>query len=244
MTKILEEILNISPDYQYKAINNKNFIQANWHRNKWEVLKEVITDCENSSVLDIGTGSGNFEYVFHNRVKNIVGIDYYKKATEFVKQMLYKKGICNVKIYELPAQDLKKLGTDEKFDFIVIVDVIEHLKNTDTTKLLKDIKPLLKIQGKVIVITPNYKSSWLLIEKFIDFLKVAPQMKDAQHINKFTYEKLVKDTEDLGYKTDLITTFNTFSYLIPNRSISKKLAIFEIHQRFKFGNLLLSIFRL
>lgn len=242
MSLTLEEKLKIPPNYQYKAITSKNFLQSNWHRNKLVVLSKIIIPDKNSKVLDIGTGSGNLEYSFYDKVGKIVGIDHYKKAVDFVKQTILQKGIKNVKVHLMRAQEIKKIGLEEKFDYVVISDVIEHLNKPDGAELLTKIKPLLAPRGKLIIITPNYNSGWTLIEKLLDFTKIVPALDGLQHVNRFTSKILVESLEGAGYKIESVTTFNAFSYLFPNKTVSEKLANLETTMKIKFGNLILGVF--
>ena len=74
--QITEKTLGITGNYQYQAIRSHNFFQSNWHHNKWLVVEKLLTTYQPKNVLDLGTGSGNFELGFHSRIKNIVGVDY------------------------------------------------------------------------------------------------------------------------------------------------------------------------
>ncbi|KKQ53087.1 MAG: hypothetical protein UT19_C0017G0003 [Candidatus Woesebacteria bacterium GW2011_GWB1_39_10b] len=83
MKIIIEKQLGIPGDYQYKALRSKNYLQSNWHRNKWLVIGNLLNQYKPEKVLDLGTGSGNFELIFSGMVKKIVGIDYNDEALNF-----------------------------------------------------------------------------------------------------------------------------------------------------------------
>ena len=83
--EIVEKRLGISPDYQYKAMRKSFWLKRNWHKNKFDVIKEVCGFKRKMDVLDLGTGSGNFELLYSRSVKHIYGIDYNDEALLFLK---------------------------------------------------------------------------------------------------------------------------------------------------------------
>src|SRR5258706_1139906 len=93
---IIEKQLGITGDYQFKAIRSRNYFQSNWHNNKLAVLQNLITKYQPQTVLDLGTGSGNFELTFANQLQKIVGVDYNDEALKFLEQELKKREIKNV----------------------------------------------------------------------------------------------------------------------------------------------------
>lgn len=241
---IIEKKLGISGDYQFKAINSKNPLQRNWHRNKFDIIENYFNsdkDLKNKKVLDLGTGSGNFEILFHNKFKYIVGADYNDEALEFLKSKLSENNITNV---ELIISDFTKFKTDifkDKFDYIILVDVIEHFKVESAKKLLPNLLELLNDKGKVIVITPNYSSLWILIEKVLDKVQLVPKFQDEQHLAKYNTYNIV-DLFSKNFKNIKLSTFNTLSYLALSYSLNKFINNLEEKIKFKHGNLIFSVF--
>jgi len=81
----------------------------------------------------------------HSKVKNIskslMGVDINEEGIVELNNMGY-----NVMHYN-------KLRVDNKFDTILMLDVIEHVDNP--VKFIKDYEPFLKENGKIVVTTPN-----------------------------------------------------------------------------------------
>lgn len=239
---IVEKRLNIPPDYQYKAITGGNFIQANWHRNKLHVINKLIKLNRKMNVLDLGTGSGNFEIFMHNQVGKITGIDYNSRAINFLDSYLLNHNINNVDLIVAKLQNLDRLSGLPKFDLIILIDVVEHLSQPDVDVLMKSLRKLLKKDGRVIFITPNYKSLWSIVEYMFDLLRLVPKFKEEQHLSKHYKSNLKQLIVSNKFKVDNIRTFNLFSYLIPSKAFSKLLCNIELSINYPIGNLVAVVF--
>lgn len=243
MKKIIEKELGIKGDYQYKAIRSRNFLQANWHSNKLAVLHMLIEKYAPRSILDLGTGSGNFELQMAERVTKIVGVDYNDEALSFLRGQLKKKNIKNVRLVHqdiLKPEKLMRLG---KFDMIVMIDVIEHLDEKRAEKLIGSFQKLITKGGHVVIITPNYGGLWPGIEKMVDTFTPIPHLENMQHITKYNRAKLRKIFSRGGLEEEYSSTFNTFSFAMPQRKMAGILSRFELSLKISFGNLLLSVFK-
>ncbi len=99
---------------------------------------------ENSKILDIGCNNGKIKDFLKNPFYYGIDID-----EELISELV-KKGIkakqADLNKNELPFKN-------EKFDFILLLDVLEHIVNPQ--KLLLDSKKRLKKDGKIIVSLPN-----------------------------------------------------------------------------------------
>jgi len=117
-----------------------------------EILKWIFTDHFNGGkVLDIGTAYGTFS-VF---AKQTLGMDVY--AIDFVdnyapKDLFSKMGI-NFQITNIETEDLP---FNEKFDMIVLTEVLEHFNFNPIPTFIK-IKNALAKNGVLYISTPNAK---------------------------------------------------------------------------------------
>lgn len=241
---IVEKRIGIPPDYQYRALRGKNFLKSNWHSNKLYLLRAYVGFSKKYRVLDLGTGSGNFELEFANNVRQIIGIDYNDEAIKFLKGKLKDRKIRNVKLICKDIRSLKKIKKLGKFDVIVASDVIEHIKIKEAKVLVKSIKTLLKPDGRVFIITPNYKSFWIAIEYFADLFSFLPRLLGKQHLAKYYKENLNKLFRIENLTNVSFHSFNLFSYLFPNKNLSARLSFFETKLPIPIGNLILGIYKL
>lgn len=239
---IIEKKLGISADYQYRAIRRKNFLFSNWHFNKWAILKDFTKFNKSTSVLDLGTGSGNFELLYAREVKDVLGVDYNDDALDFLKKRLKIDGIKNVRLVCSDIRKLNKVRVTQKYDLIILVDVIEHISIDQAQGVIRSLRRFLKLNGQICIITPNYKSLWIIIEYFLDKFTLVPKQDGAQHLAKYYPQNLNKLFKENGFKTKQIRTFNLFSFLIPFKSIARKLSLLEVQIPFSVGNMLVGIF--
>jgi len=239
---IVEKKLKIPPDYQFKAINSKNFLQANWHKNKLLMLTQLVRLNKKMFVLDLGTGSGNFEMAFSKKVKKIFGVDYNDQALIFLQNYILENNLGNITLIQSDIRRLYKIKNLPKFDLIVLIDVIEHLKIKDVRKLVRDMKNLLRINGKVLIITPNYGGLWIIIEYLLDLTGLVPKFRGKQHLTQINKSKLLSVFKTYGFSPRKFFTFNLFSFIFPVRKLSRFFCIVESKIPFPIGNLIAATF--
>lgn len=239
---IVEKQLGIPSDYQYRAIRSKNFLQANWHRNKLFVVQKLLPFQKTNTLLDLGTGSGNLELTVAKYVHKIVGVDYNDEALAFLHKQLNKKNIHNVFLVESDIRDLKQIRTTDRFDYIIMIDTIEHIAIKEAEMLVRKMKKYLRANGKVFIITPNYHSLWLIMEWILDRMAILPKFANHQHLAKYTKNNLANLFIKHGYTVNALASFNFLSYLLPNSWLSKRVAFLETKLAIPLGNLLVGIF--
>lgn len=240
---IVGEKLKIPSDYQHRVLHSGLYFHSNWFNNKLAIMEHVIKFSKEIRVLDLGSGSGIFELKFSQQVKEIVAIDNYNPALDFLSKMLDKKSIKNVRLIKKDLRNIDKIEGLGKFDVILLLDVIEHLKSKDLALVIKTSKLLLNKDGVLCVTTPNYRSPWIILEKVWDRLHTISHLGDEQHIARFYKDNLKNLFEKFGYKTAAITTTNFLSFIIPSQKISRKISLLELNMPLFFGNLLVGIFK-
>jgi 2-polyprenyl-3-methyl-5-hydroxy-6-metoxy-1,4-benzoquinol methylase len=244
MDETLEAKLGISGDYQHKALLSKNPFQANWHRNKYKALAKLIKKHYKGKVLDIGAGSGNFEILFHSKFTSITSIDYHEDSVQYLKHYCRTNDILNVNAMHLSISSIDKFLAlpENDYDVILLLDVIEHIDEDTALTLFKKLAKLLKESGVLIISTPNYSGTWVVIEYLLDLFKLTPPLNNAQHINKFSVKKLVQFMDLNGFNNLTLNTINNLSFLVPIKKVSEKLVEAEMKSDFKYGNLILASF--
>lgn len=120
---------------------------------RFEFVKTVTM---NKSVLDFGSGNGNFLYKIKNIASEVCGVELEKNVKPF-----YEKN--SIKLYE----NLEQI--DKKFDFITSFHVLEHLQ--EPIDMLKEMSLFLKDEGKIIIEVPNSEDALLTLYKSESFSK-------------------------------------------------------------------------
>jgi 2-polyprenyl-3-methyl-5-hydroxy-6-metoxy-1,4-benzoquinol methylase len=239
---IIEKQLGISGDYQFKALKSSNFLQANWHNNKLFVIDQILTKYHPQTILDLGTGSGNFELNFASKIKKIVGVDYHDKAIIFLKGKLKERNIENVSLINEDILNVEKIASLGKFDMIILCDVLEHLESVKAKKLIIAFHKMLNPKGIVTIITPNYSGIWPFIENLIDKFTNIPHLKNIQHITEYTPETLKNTFQKNGFKEIYSRTFNFISFIFPTKKLASFMCELELRKLNRYGNLILAVF--
>lgn len=100
-------------------------------------LKSVIG--EGDSLLDLGCGPKLYSNPFLTICKKIVTIDAWASVKPDI-------------VADLETADLKNLVDNEKFDFVLMIDFIEHLDKKSGLDLIEKVKSLTNKQ--IILLTP------------------------------------------------------------------------------------------
>jgi len=111
--------------------------------------KLILDHCRDKKVLDVGCVGQDIDYDnpewIHSKVKavsdSLMGVD------------INQEGILNLNKLGYKTLHFNNLDSFNKFDIILMLDVIEHVDNP--ISFIKDYEPFLNENGKIIVTTPN-----------------------------------------------------------------------------------------
>lgn len=126
--------------------NDDGLLMYNEHISRYIFAGQFI---KNKIVLDIACGSGyGGYYLLNNGAKEVIGVDNSGDAVSYARYKYHKKNLFFLK------GDAENLAfPNNKFDVIVSMETIEHLRNPQ--KFIKEIKRVLKQGGLLIISTPN-----------------------------------------------------------------------------------------
>jgi len=127
------------------------------HKPSFNFTKPYI---KNKNVLDVGCWSGQYEMLAKDYVKNIVGIDPGKEAIKFANKNLSK--YKNITFRVGRAEKLE--FSNNSFDTVVMLAVLEHLPINSEKKALEEIYRVLKPNGYLILSTPSKNIFSILLD--------------------------------------------------------------------------------
>jgi 2-polyprenyl-3-methyl-5-hydroxy-6-metoxy-1,4-benzoquinol methylase len=180
--------VNYEENYHRIAIDpdgNKRFLHKErdlFLKNNIHIIKYLRRQ-KPGKILDLGCGMGWFMSVLSKKW-NKVGVDCSKFALKNASNFCYTI-LSDVLSYT------KKCN--EKYDYILMSHVIEHLDNP--VLVIKNLKKLLKKNGQLILETPDFDSPAARL-----FNNRFRLLIDPTHISLFTLDSLSRLLRDSGYK--------------------------------------------
>jgi len=121
----------------------------------WHVRKEIrekISNKGNMDIFDAGMGFGQYTYFLarHFRDANIFAVDVKDEQVEDCRYFFSK---CGIEKAKFEIADLTKIDYENRFDFILSVDVMEHIVEDEV--VFKNFSNALKKGGTLLVNTPS-----------------------------------------------------------------------------------------
>jgi 2-polyprenyl-3-methyl-5-hydroxy-6-metoxy-1,4-benzoquinol methylase len=168
-------------------------LSQNERRRNYYVLKHFPAH-KGEKILEIGSGRGWFSLAMAKKGFDITAVDLSQKNLDLIKE---KSSFVKTKFGS--ADDLP--FTEERFDWIVMNEVLEHLEHPSL--VIEHIKSFLTLQGKIFISVP-YKEN-IVQELCIHCHKMTPH---SAHLHSFTKKSL----ERLATDNNLFV-INQFTYL-------------------------------
>lgn len=173
---------------------------------KFKVMSE-IGELNNSKILDVGCGWGDFLTYLNNEKVNIkyTGVDI---NPEFIKTC--KSNHKNANFFEM---DIEKEKFNDKFDYVFGVGITSLMESYDSVKKL--MTEMFKISEKGIAL--NFMST------YVDF-----QKKESSH---FSPEKIFSMSKKLSRRVVIRHDYLPFEfcvYIYKNNSLTEKLTYSDI----------------
>jgi len=109
-----------------------------------QVLEEI--SWKNKKVLEVGCGTGKFAYNAAKKGAVVLAIDFSDEAIKSAKKKYF---LPNLKFEQKNVSEIK-----DSFDVIVSIGTLEHMDYP--LKTLKFLKKHIKLNGKIIITSPNW----------------------------------------------------------------------------------------
>lgn len=130
------------------------YVKRNAISNKVVLLNSLKPSSK--TLLDIGTGTGDFLLACKNNGWEVAGIEPNQKARLLAQDKL-SKDESKVHLHEsLKSLDESLSNPPKEFDVITMWHVLEHVP--DVENYIKQLKSFLKPNGTLIIAVPNFKS--------------------------------------------------------------------------------------
>jgi len=189
----------------------------------WNIHLGYLVKWKNNLVLDYGCGTDLNYKVAKSKIKQWIWMDVNAPIIEWLRNEWYK---C----YTWTLDDISNI--EEKFDYILMSQVIEHTYNPIET--IKNAKKILNKGGKIIISTPNLDSKY--IDKYNENWINWHVPYHTILFNKKAFEYIAKET---NLKLSNISTITPTNWFLIQKNV-KSCEKWEKNLTFKSS---ISIFR-
>lgn len=172
-----------------------------------ETLKILMTEKKYTKMLDVGCGTGRLVKFLNDAGFDAFGCDIYKEGLRVAGKINKPGTIIKASAFKLPSKN-------RSIDLITAISVIEHFKKDESVLFIKEAKRVLRKNGMIFLITPNFNSPmrYLLGKRWFGY-------SDPTHINFFNPSSLGKLLKQNGFKnirTRIKSAYNVnFDWYLP-----------------------------
>ena len=166
-----------------------------WHTAKNKLVKDLIKRFirkKSLKILDLGCGTGGVLTALKS-LGSIYALDKTNQALTKAKS----RGIKNLTRHNL--DNLPLPFKKNQFDLILTLDVLEHLRNPETTII--DIKRILKPSGYLIITVPAYKYLFSYWDKMVG------------HKTRYSQKGVTRLVRKTGFKVKFSSYFHLIIFI-------------------------------
>jgi 2-polyprenyl-3-methyl-5-hydroxy-6-metoxy-1,4-benzoquinol methylase len=151
---------------------------------------QIVSAIEQGSrVLDLGCSQGLLARPLREKDVRVTGVDLAPPERQSVELDQYFQ-----RDLELPLE----LPVGREFDYVVVSDVIEHLRNRG--QLLRGARRFLKEGGRLIISTPNIALWFYRLSLLVGRFEYGPRgVLDETHVHLFTRATFRREVERAGF---------------------------------------------
>lgn len=222
----------------YPAEATEKFDNAKFHR---KYCMSFIKKFIQGEVLEVGAGCGSFTRDYFNSDLNITLTETDQKNYEDLKKLFNKKNnvtICHDKIFDI----------DKKFDTILYLHVLEHIK--EDRKELESAYEKLNKGGRLIIMVPKHQKLYSNFDKAIGhFRRYELDFFEPNLIN--LERKLLISLDSVGYILYFLNkiffkneTFpSNLKIFIWDKIFTPFTILFDFFTNYRFGKCIVAVYK-
>lgn len=172
-------------------------------------LDEYITP--EKKVIELGCGGGYYLMHYAPKCREYLGVDLSPVNVEIVEKQIAESGYTNASVIRGDATDLKEI-CDERYDVVLCLGPLYHLKREDRIQCIKECKRICKPGGIIVFAFINkigaiakfgHGVGWANVLTPAVGECVMERGTDDVHTDIFFFtmpEEMIADTESVGLK--------------------------------------------
>lgn len=126
-----------------------------------DILRRLLDFGRGDKVCEIGCAAGHFLAAIAPDIGSGIGIDTAAAAIRAAQRIRDESGHAHISFEQVSAQDfVRQQGRVASFDYVLLLDVTEHINDQVLADVLRAAHQLLKPGGQLVVHTPNL-AYWL-----------------------------------------------------------------------------------
>ncbi len=171
---------------EWNVFYEGNSWQKKWKQSIATILQQISNEIKPKRTLDLGCGSSpNINYLSGERV----GMDTRADVLAFMRKHS-DAHFAYGNVLDIPFYD-------STYDYVMCIEVIEHLHGDEADKAISEIARVLEPDGYATIATPNYSSiTWNLIENAQKLLQ--PGHWTSDHYTHFNRDSLTALCQKYG----------------------------------------------
>ncbi len=152
---------------------------------KYPIKKETL--------LDAGGGTGTYAWHFMKDFNQVIVSDVSKTALDMIPEKEIKKVCCNILHHPLKS---------ESIDCVLLIDVLEHLKEEDLFDLMKEMNRLLKKDGFIIIYSSlfGWTKNAIYHKLFHKGRRTFVREEIMGHLNRLTFKEYQRLFRKTGFR--------------------------------------------
>lgn len=157
--------MNINKNHWYDGWFYDTFIAPNQDA-LFKKIKEIVEP--DSSIIDVGCGTGRFAFSITDKCRLITGIDLSKRNIDRAKLNLLKNPHDKISFEHKSTYQIILEGK-EHFDYAVLTYVIHEITGKQRINLLNEIS---QIADKIIIgdyLVPKPRGFWSVLNEIVEF---------------------------------------------------------------------------
>jgi SAM-dependent methyltransferase len=186
-------------DHWYDGWFYDTIIAPNQDRMFREIKNVIKPD---STIVDVGCGTGRFSFFVADKVKKVVAIDLSKKNIDKANKTLSKNPNTKISFHHTKLSDL--LTQKLHFDYAVMTYVIHEVNPEERVTLLKEMS---EIADQIIIgdyLVPAKKGFWNFLNEVVEYLAGSEHYTNYKHFAANGGLRSLANSADLKIINELI----------------------------------------